>query len=79
MYPSRPNPSRDELRPAKPACARRDRRQQWFAVRGFPVEVSPEAAAVHEAALVIDLHNDLLTKLTHMPGYDFSREHAPAR
>jgi len=47
-------------------------------VRGFPVEVSPEAAAAHEAALVLDLHNDVLTKLTHMPGYDFSREHAPA-
>ena len=46
--------------------------------RGFPVEVSAEAAAVHEAALVLDLHNDLLTKLTHMPGYDFSRAHAPA-
>jgi membrane dipeptidase len=47
-------------------------------VRGFPVEVSPEAAAAHDAALVLDLHNDVLTKLTHMPGYDFSREHAPA-
>ena len=47
-------------------------------MRGFPVEVSAEAATVHEAALVIDLHNDLLTKLTHMPGYDFSRAHAPA-
>lgn len=47
-------------------------------MRGFPVEVSPEAAAVHDAALVIDLHNDVLTKLTHMPRYDFSREHAPA-
>jgi membrane dipeptidase len=47
-------------------------------VRGFPVDVSPEAAAAHEAALVIDLHNDLLTKLTHMPAYDFTREHAPA-
>src|SRR5262249_11678131 len=47
-------------------------------MRGFPVEVSAEAAAVHEAALVLDLHNDVLTKLTHMPGYDFSRAHAPA-
>src|SRR4030095_9849335 len=47
-------------------------------MRGFPVQVSPEAAAVHEAALVVDLHNDVLTKLTHMPGYDFTREHAPA-
>src|SRR4029079_8501441 len=40
-------------------------------------EVSPEAAAAHEAALVVDLQNDVLTKLTHMRGYDFSREHAP--
>jgi len=40
--------------------------------------VSPDAAAVHESALVLDLHNDVLTKLTHMRGYDFSREHAPA-
>jgi len=47
-------------------------------MRGFPVEVRPEAAAIHEAALVVDLHNDVLTKLTHMPGYDFTREHAPA-
>jgi membrane dipeptidase len=46
-------------------------------VRGFPVEVSPEAAEAHRNALVVDLHNDLLTKLTHMP-YDFSRRHAPA-
>ena len=27
---------------------------------------------------MLDLHNDVLTKLTHMPGYDFSRAHAPA-
>jgi membrane dipeptidase len=46
-------------------------------VRGYPVEVSGEAAAAHAAALVIDLHNDVLTKLTHSK-YDFSREHAPA-
>jgi membrane dipeptidase len=46
-------------------------------VRGYPVEVSPEAAAAHEAAFVLDLHNDALTKLTHLP-YDFSRAHGPA-
>jgi len=46
-------------------------------VRGFPIEVSAEAAAAHQAALVVDLHNDALTKLTHLP-YDFSRSHAPA-
>jgi membrane dipeptidase len=46
-------------------------------VRGFPIEVSPEAAAAHEAAIVVDLHNDLLTKLTHSR-YDIARAHAPA-
>jgi membrane dipeptidase len=46
-------------------------------VRGFPVEVSAEAAAAHAAATVVDLHNDALTKLTHMP-YDFTRRHGPA-
>jgi len=46
-------------------------------MRGYPVEVSAEAAAVHAGALVLDLHNDLLTKLTHSR-YDFAREHAPA-
>jgi membrane dipeptidase len=46
-------------------------------VRGFPVEVSAEAAAAHERALVVDLHNDALTKLTHLP-YDFARAHRPA-
>jgi membrane dipeptidase len=46
-------------------------------VRGYPVEVSAEAAAAHAAALVVDLHNDVLTKLTHS-SYDFAREHAPA-
>ena len=46
-------------------------------MRGFPVEVSAEAAAAHQRALVVDLHNDALTKLTHT-GYDFSREHGPA-
>jgi methyl coenzyme M reductase beta subunit len=46
-------------------------------VRGFPVQVSAEAAAAHAAAIVVDLHNDLLTKLTHLP-YDFGRAHGPA-
>jgi membrane dipeptidase len=46
-------------------------------MRGFPVEVSAEAAAAHQQALVIDLHNDALTKLTHLP-YDFSRAHGAA-
>jgi membrane dipeptidase len=46
-------------------------------MRGFPIEVSAEAAAVHERAVVVDLHNDALTKLTHMP-YDFARAHGPA-
>jgi len=46
-------------------------------VWGHPIEVSAEAAAAHEAALVVDLHNDVLTKLTHS-GYDFSREHGSA-
>ena len=43
-------------------------------MRGFPIEVSPEAAAAHASAFVLDLHNDLLTKLTHMPGYDIGRK-----
>src|SRR5258706_6587250 len=46
-------------------------------VRGFPIEVSAEAAAAHAAATVVDLHNDALTKLTHLP-YDFTRRHGPA-
>lgn len=46
-------------------------------MRGYPVEVSAEAAALHADAFVLDLHNDLLTKLTHSR-YDFAREHAPA-
>ncbi len=44
---------------------------------GYPVEVSAEAAAAHAAALVVDLHNDVLTKLTHSK-YDFAREHGSA-
>jgi len=46
-------------------------------VRGFPVEVSAEAAAAHARATVVDLHNDALTKLTHSR-YDFMRRHGPA-
>lgn len=46
-------------------------------MRGFPVEVSAEAAAAHAAATVVDLHNDALTKLTHSY-YDFTRRHGPA-
>jgi membrane dipeptidase len=46
-------------------------------LRGFPVSVSADAAAAHAQAIVVDLHNDLLTKLTHMP-YDIGRAHGPA-
>jgi membrane dipeptidase len=46
-------------------------------VRGHPVEVSAEVAALHSDAFVLDLHNDALTKLTHT-GYDFSKRHSPA-
>ncbi len=46
-------------------------------MRGYPVEVSEEAAALHAGAFVLDLHNDVLTKLTHSR-YDFTRAHAPA-
>ncbi len=46
-------------------------------MRGYPIEVSAEAAAAHAAATVVDLHNDALTKLTHS-AYDFSRRHGPA-
>jgi membrane dipeptidase len=46
-------------------------------MRGFSIEVSAEAAAAHAAATVVDLHNDLLTKLTHS-WYDVARRHGPA-
>jgi membrane dipeptidase len=46
-------------------------------VRGFPVEVSDEVAAYHRQAFVFDLHNDLLTKLTHFP-HDISKENGTA-
>jgi membrane dipeptidase len=46
-------------------------------VRGFSVEVSAEVAAYHRDAFVFDLHNDLLTKLTHFP-HDISKENGTA-
>lgn len=46
-------------------------------MRGSPVEVSPEVAAFHRDAFVFDLHNDLLTKLTHFP-HDISKENGTA-
>ena len=55
--PSRRRPS-SRTRSARP-------RLGALPVRGYPVEVSAEAAAAHAAALVVDLHNDVLTKLTH--------------
>ena len=66
-HPGRADAGRAE-EPVRPVAA---------AVRGYPIEVSAEAAAAHAAALVLDLHNDLLTKLTHSY-YDFHRPHAPA-
>ena len=44
---------------------------------GYHVRVSPDIAALHEGAIVIDLHNDLLTKLVHS-GYDIGKRHPPA-
>ena len=46
-------------------------------MRGFPVEVSAEVAAFHRDAFVFDLHNDLLTKLTHFP-HDIAKENGKA-
>ncbi|MES1208887.1 MAG: membrane dipeptidase [Pseudomonadota bacterium] len=46
-------------------------------MRGYPVEVSPEVAAFHRDAFVFDLHNDLLTKLTHFP-HDIAKENGTA-
>jgi membrane dipeptidase len=40
--------------------------------------VSEEVAALQQRTFVLDLHNDLLTKLTHMGFYDISREHGAA-
>jgi len=44
---------------------------------GAPVAVSDEVAALHRDAFVIDLHNDTLTKLSHV-SYDFAARHRPA-
>lgn len=44
---------------------------------GHPIKVSDEVAALHRDALVFDLHNDVLTKLTHSR-YDFGRRHGSA-
>src|SRR5215467_9543005 len=44
---------------------------------GYRVEVRAEVAAFHRDALVLDLHNDLLTKLAHSR-YNIARRHAPA-
>jgi membrane dipeptidase len=46
-------------------------------VIGNPIQVSEEVAALHERALVIDLHNDVLTKLSHVT-FDFAARHRPA-
>jgi membrane dipeptidase len=44
---------------------------------GGAIAVSDEVAALHQEALVIDLHNDVLTKMTHA-SFDFSTRHRPA-
>src|ERR1700690_300710 len=46
-------------------------------MRGHAIEVTPEVEAFHREALVFDLHNDLLTKLTHFP-HDLAKEHGKA-
>ena len=46
-------------------------------MRGHAIEVSAEVADLHRRAFVLDLHNDLLLKLTH-GYYDISRRHRPA-
>jgi membrane dipeptidase len=46
-------------------------------VIGSPVAVSEEVADLHRRALVIDLHNDLLTKVTHAP-FNLEARHSPA-
>lgn len=46
-------------------------------MRGFPIEVSAEVAAFHRDAFVFDLHNDLLTKLTHFP-HDIAKQNGTA-
>jgi membrane dipeptidase len=44
---------------------------------GAPVAVSEEVAELHRQALVVDLHNDLLTKVSHV-SYDLAARHRPA-
>ncbi len=44
---------------------------------GSGIAVSEEVAALHSGTLVVDLHNDLLTKVSHAP-YDLGRRHRPA-
>jgi len=46
-------------------------------MRGFAIEVSPEVQAFHRDAFVFDLHNDLLTKLTHFP-HDIAKRNGTA-
>jgi membrane dipeptidase len=46
-------------------------------VIGSDISISEEVAALHREALVIDLHNDLFTKVSHLP-FDLTRRHAPA-
>jgi len=46
-------------------------------MRGFAIEVSPEVEAFHRDAFVFDLHNDLLTKLTHFP-HDIAKRNGTA-
>ncbi|HEY3355663.1 MAG TPA: dipeptidase [Polyangia bacterium] len=45
-------------------------------MRGYEIAVRDEVRALHEDALVLDLHNDLLTKLAHSR-YDIGKRHAP--
>jgi membrane dipeptidase len=44
---------------------------------GAPIAVSEEVAALHRQALVIDLHNDVLTKISHA-SFDFATRHGSA-
>jgi membrane dipeptidase len=46
-------------------------------MRGFSIDVSPEVEAFHREAFVFDLHNDLLTKLTHFP-HDIAKRNGTA-
>jgi membrane dipeptidase len=44
---------------------------------GAPITVSEEVVALHREALVIDLHNDVLTKISHAT-FDFAARHGSA-